>query len=336
MEYSKGIEVSPRDAEKVKRLLKEQGVLLKSKKVKHGVGVIFPVSQLGFELGDIVFKVVEDKFEDFKIQEGFERLLERIGCPLSSYDVVGDIAILEMPDGFESHEKEIGGALLRSKKHVKAVFKKSSAVEGEERVRRFEWLAGENRTETVHREHGCEFKLNISEVFFSPRLSYERQRIKDQVRDGEVIVDMFAGVGPYSIVIAKHKDVKVLGYDINDKAIQYFNENVRINKVGDKVKVIQGDCRDLAPKEVADRVIMNLPKSAKEFFGIALDIIKAEGGTIHYYGVSQRDKPFEEEINYVMKKLKEKGKGGGITGKRVVRSYSPGEVHAAIDVKVGK
>ncbi|MFQ5801252.1 MAG: class I SAM-dependent methyltransferase family protein [Candidatus Hydrothermarchaeales archaeon] len=334
METSKGIKVSPRDAERVKRILREQNALLGSKKVKHKNGVVFPVNRLDFDLGGLSFEVVEEVFEDFKVSDEFERVLDKIGCPLSSYDVVGDLAVLEIPQGFASYEKMMGEALLRSRRHVKAVFKKSSAVESEERVRRFEWIAGEKRTETVHREHGCEFKVDIAKVFFSPRLSYERQRIKEQVKDGETIVDMFAGVGPYSIVLAKQRDVKVLGYDINEHAIRYFKENIRINKVGDRVTAVHGDCRELAPKEAADRAVMNLPKKAKEFFDAALDIIKADGGVIHYYGAASRESPYEEEVNYIMERVKERGKSAEITGKRVVRSYSPGEVHVAIDVKV--
>lgn len=336
MKTLKGIKVSPRDAERVKRILREQNALLGSKKVKHRNGVVFPVNRLDFDLGSIQFEEVDEEFEDFKVSDEFEKVLDRIGCPLSSYDVVGDLAVLEIPKGFEGYEREMGEALLRSRRHIRAVFKKSSAVESEERVRRFEWLAGEKRTETVHREHGCEFKLDISKVFFSPRLSYERQRIKEQVRDGETIVDMFAGVGPYSITIAKHSDVKVSGYDINEHAIRYFKENIRINKVGDRVTAVHGDCGKLAPKGAADRAIMNLPKKAKEFFESALDIIKPDGGIIHYYGVAPRESPYEEEISYIMEKVRESGKRAKVIEKRVVRSYSPGEVHVAIDVKVGQ
>ncbi|RMF91476.1 MAG: class I SAM-dependent methyltransferase family protein [Methanobacteriota archaeon] len=330
-----GVKVRPDDAEKARRRLKEQGALSSSRKARReGGGVVFPVKDGDIDLGPIPFELVEAEFEELKGKDAFERFLEKQGCSLSSYDVIGDIAILEIPEGMEVYEREIARVLLDSKRHVKAVFKKSSAVEGEERVRRYEWLAGEDRTETAHREHGCIFRLDISKVFFSPRLSFERQRIMEQVRDGEVIVDMFAGVGPYSIVIARHRDAKVTGYDINEAAIRYFAENIRINKVGHRVTAVHGDCRELAPEGVADRVIMNLPKSGKEFLETALDTLKPEGGVIHYYGVSPRAAPYKDEARHIQEKAKEMDKKVEITGKRIVRSYSPGEVHVAIDVKV--
>jgi tRNA (guanine37-N1)-methyltransferase len=333
METSKGIRVSTKDAEFARRVLKEQGAL-DHKKAKHGVGVIFPVTSLDIDLKGVPYKVVEEEFEDFKKYDEFEKFLKELSCPLSSYDVIGDLAILEIPSGFENYESEISESLLKSKGHIKAVFKKQSALEGEERIRKLKWLGGENRTRTVHREHGCQFKLDIARVFFSPRLSYERQRIKEQVVKGETIVDMFAGVGPYSIEIAKRRDVTVVGYDINETAIEYFNENIRINKVADRVKTVLGDCRQLAPKGTADRCIMNLPKNGRAFFGTALNILKSDGGIIHYYGISPRENPYEDAMKYILNKVQEIGRRGEIIEKRVVRSYSPAEVHIALDVKI--
>jgi tRNA (guanine37-N1)-methyltransferase len=333
METSKGIMVSTKDAEIARRVLKEQGVL-DQKRAKHRDGVIFPVTHLDIDLKGIPYKVVEEEFEDFKKYDEFEKFLKKITCPLSSYDVIGDIAILEIPSGFENYQSEISEILLKSKGNIKAVFKKQSALEGAERIRKLKWLWGENRTKTVHREHGCQFKLDIAKVFFSPRLSYERQRIKEQVKKGETIVDMFAGVGPYSIEIAKQRDVTVLGYDINETAIEYFKENIRINKVADRVEADLGDCRKLVPKGWADRCIMNLPKNGREFFRTALNILKSDGGIIHYYGISPRENPYEEAKQYILKEAQEIGRRAEIIGKRVVRSYSPSEVHIALDVKV--
>jgi tRNA (guanine37-N1)-methyltransferase len=333
MGISHGIRVAPRDAEKVKKLLREHNSL-DSKKVRHDHGVVFPVKDLDFDLKGIPFEAVSMEFEDLKHNDEFETLIKKIGLPLSSYDVIGSIAVLEIPKFHEIYQRKLAETLMKSKGHIKGVFKKSSAVMGDERVRSFDWLAGEKRTETVHREHNCQFKLDIRRVFFSPRLSYERLRIKDQVKSGERVVDMFAGVGPYSIVIAKQKDVKVWGYDINRDAIQHFKENIRINKVGDRVEAFHGDCAKLAPLGKADRVIMNLPKKGKQFIKNAIDLLKPGGGIIHYYGVSSPSNPFAEESSFVNEKVKEQGKSAKTLGMRIVRSYSPREVHIAIDVEV--
>ncbi len=333
MATSRGVRVSKKDAEKARKLLKGQMVLMGSKKVKHDAGVIFPVSAVEFDLGNIAYEIVTDVFEDFDVATGFEETLVRLGSPFSSYDVIGDIAVLDIPAGFERFEKDIARSLLRSRRHVKTVLKKSSAVEGDERIRRYVHLAGESRTETVHREHGCFFKLDISKVFFSPRLSFERQRICEQAMSGEFIIDMFAGVGPYSIVIAKKKDATIHGYDINKDAIKYFEENIRTNKVSHRVRAFYGSCRE-AVKGEADRVIMNLPKNAMDFFDTALTLLKPAGGVVHYYAASPRETPFEKEVKSILKCAEKKHVRIKILEKRIVRSYSPGEVHVAIDVGV--
>jgi tRNA (guanine37-N1)-methyltransferase len=333
MGISKGIRVSPKDGEAARKILRNQNVL-DQKKVKLDRGPIFPVKNLNFDLGGIEFEVLEDEFEELKRYKHFENLMENLGCPLSSYDVLGDIALLEIPPGFEGYESGIGKALLESKKNIKSVFKKFSSIEGDERLRKLKWLAGENRTETVHREHGCEFKMDIAKVFFSPRLAFERQRIKEQVNDGETVVDMFAGLGPYSIVIAKHRDVRVSGYDINEYAIHYFKENIRINKVGDRVNAVHGDCRLLARKGSADRAIMNLPNKSRNFLDSALSIIKKKGGIIHYYGVSPRNNPYKGEVSFIREKASLREVELEVIGKRIVRSYSPSKVHVAIDIGV--
>jgi len=335
MKHATGVKVSKADAEAARWMLKDQGLLLPLKAVQHEGSIIFPVKNLDFNVGNLGHKVVKTDFPEFAGPDEFDALQNRLGISLSSYDVTGDLAVLEIPLGFEKYETVLAEAMLASKKNLKAVFKKSSSVEGETRVRRINWLAGEKRTVTVHREHGCQFKLDISKVFFSPRLSFERQRILGQVRDGEAIVDMFAGVGPYSIVIAKHRDVKILGIDINEPAIDYFKENIRINKVADRVQAVAGDCRTMSPKKSADRVIMNLPKGARDFLDTALGTLKPEGGIVHYYGVSPREQLYDGEVDFIIKRTREKGRRAEIRGKRIVRSYSPSEVHVAIDVEVG-
>ena len=335
MKRAAGIKVSKKDAETARRILKDQGLLMPLKARQNGESIIFPAENPCLSLGSISFEIVEADFHEFSGPDEFDVLQRRLGCKISSYDVTGDLAVLEIPLDFEAHETGLAEALLASKKNLKAVFKKSSSVEGAQRVRRITWLAGEKRTVTVHRELGCQFKLDIAQVFFSPRLSFERQRIRDQVQNGEYIVDMFAGVGPYSIVIAKHRDVRILGIDINKPAIQFFKENIMINKVSDRVQAVFGDCRIYSPKKSADRVIMNLPKGAKDFYPTALETLKSGGGIIHYYGVSPRERLYEAEIDFILNTAAEQGRSAEIIGRRIVRSYSPSEVHVAIDVEVG-
>jgi tRNA (guanine37-N1)-methyltransferase len=204
-----------------------------------------------------------------------------------SFDVVGDIAVLELDPDLDTYETSIAQAVMEVHPNVRAVFAKSGEVSGAERIRPLRYIAGENRTQTIHKEHGCFFKIDLSKVFFSPRLSTEHLRVAQLVDNGERVVDMFAGVGPFSILIAKRVgNVRVEAIDANPQAIELVRENARANKVESKVHAHLGDARDIIRENLthgASRVIMNHPSASKDFIKAACDALRPTGGVIHYY-----------------------------------------------------
>jgi len=212
---------------------------------------------------------------------------EKLKLVHKSYDVIGDIAVIRVQDLVEEHSGLIAEAVMQVHKNVRSVWRQTGPVVGDFRLRCLKWVAGEKRTETVHKEHGCIFRVDIKECYFSPRLSYERMRITRQVRPNETVVNMFAGVGCYSVLIAKHSDAaKVYSIDINPHAFRYMRENVKTNKVEDKVIPILGDAKKVIEEKlrgVADRILMPLPEKALDYLDTALLALKPEGGLIHYY-----------------------------------------------------
>jgi len=215
----------------------------------------------------------------------------------SSMDFVGDIAIVEIPSQLENYKKTLGEIILRSHKNVRTVLAKAGAIGGVRRLRRFELLAGQDRTETVHREHGCIYYLDVAKVYFSPRLSYEHNRVASQVVDGETVIDMFAGIGPFSILIAKkYVGVKVYAIDLNPEAVKYLERNIIANHVRGRVVPIIGDAKEVITSKLgksADRVIINLPERAIEFLSPACKALKPEGGIIHFYHFESGPNPIE-------------------------------------------
>ena len=203
-------------------------------------------------------------------------------------DVVGDIAIIEIPPELKPHEKLVGEAILGVHRNVKTVLAKAGAVGGTYRTREFTVIAGENRTRTVHKEYGCQYQVDMAKAYFSPRLSHEHERVASLVREGETVVDLFAGVGPFSVLIGKkHQTVRVYALDINPEAFTLLKKNVLLNRVQGNVVPILGDARQIVHNKLAgtaDRVIMNLPESASEFVDVACEALKSEGGVVHFYG----------------------------------------------------
>lgn len=210
----------------------------------------------------------------------------------SAFDQIGDIVIIKIPDELTPKKKLIAQAILANVKTAKVVFAQVSAVKGNYRVRDLELLAGENRTITEYKEHGCRFKVDVAKTYFSPRLSTERQRIAEMVGKNETIVNMFAGVGTYSVIIAKMNDTcKIYSIDSNDAASELDKFNAKMNKVHDRIITICGDAA-LVIKErfvgQADRVIMPLPERAKEFVDSAILALK-KTGIVHYFAHVKAD-----------------------------------------------
>jgi len=203
-------------------------------------------------------------------------------------DVIGDIAIIEVSHELKAYEKEIGEAIMERHRNVRTVLAKAGAVSGTYRLREFTLIAGEQKTSTVHKEFGCTFHVDVAKAYFSPRLSHEHERVASLVQQDETVVDLFAGVGPFSVLIAKrNKDVKVYAVDINSQAIDLLKRNIRANRVENRVFPMLGDARQVVEKKlegVADRVIMNLPEKAAEFVEVACKATRSEGGIVHFYG----------------------------------------------------
>ena len=219
-----------------------------------------------------------------------------------SFDIVGNIAIVELPSQLMGRASLIGQAILNFHKNVRSVYAKIGPVTGIYRTRKLSLIAGEDNPITIHTEYGLRFMIDVSRVYFSPRLSWEHRRVALQVKDGEIVVDMFSGVGPFAIHIASLRKALVYAVDINPYAYECMKESIRLNLKRFKgvVVPIKGASRIVAyaMSGVANRVIMNLPEKALEFIPYALKLLKSSGGTIHFYAFGGSD------LNEVIQKLK--------------------------------
>ena len=257
---------------------------------------------------------------------------------ISAFDQIGDIIIVRIPDSLLSKKKKIGEVLLNEVKVAKSVFYQASDVKGDYRTRKLEILAGENKTETQYKEHGCRFIVDVEKAFFSPRLATERQRIAELTKDGETVVNMFAGVGMFSIMIAKSKNARVYNIDINPIASKLCEKNIQINKLKGKVVSINGDAAKVIDENLqdkSDRTLMLLPERSDEFLGSAISATK-NGGIIHYYShihadkKSQAGKQSEEHFLSVTPVQAE------ILGSKIVRAVGPRYYQTVVDVKISK
>ncbi|MBI2142311.1 class I SAM-dependent methyltransferase family protein [Candidatus Woesearchaeota archaeon] len=210
-----------------------------------------------------------------------------------SFDIIGTIAVLEVPKELSKKAKIMAEAILGTHRNIKTVVKKEGRHKGLFRLQKTRHLAGEKTKETVHRENKALVKLNIDKVYFSPRLATERMRIAKQARKGEEILVMFSGCAPYALVIAKNSPVKrVTAVEINPTAHKYAEENLKLNNLSN-IRLIMGDVKTIVPKlrHKFDRIIMPLPKGAEKYLPSAITSAKRKG-TIHYYDfLDEKDIP---------------------------------------------
>ncbi len=245
---------------------------------------------------------------------------------------VGHVAILTLPPKLARKAPEIGEAMLNLS-GVRTVAVRTGSISGRKREPGLKVIAGDPVTETIHKEHGCKFKLDVSRVMFSPGNVSERGRIAKLVNPGETVADLFSCVGQFSIPIARNADPKlVYACEINPVAFNYLRENVELNRVGHKVKPIQGDCEEVAPRGIADRVVMGILHVTHKYLPLAMSVLKPEGGVIHYHESTPAKLGFDRPIARIKEAAGERNVE--VLGLRVVKRYSPGVDHVVVDARI--
>lgn len=253
-----------------------------------------------------------------------------------AYDMIGDIVVFaEFPKLSRQKEKFIGEAILKTHTQIKVVCKKVGKFGGEFRKPKLAIIAGQRRKNTIHKENGVNLALHVENTYFSPRLATERQRIYNQVKNGENVLVMFSGVGPYSIEIAKHTSVKkVVGVEKNPEAHAFAEENIKRNKVEDVVENRKGDVKRVVPKlkETFDRIIMPLPKDAPDFIAVALSRA-AKPCTLHIY-LFVKEGEENDAARKIEKIIEQHNRNPGLVKWFHCGQYGPGIFRTCFDVKV--
>jgi tRNA (guanine37-N1)-methyltransferase len=264
---------------------------------------------------------------------------EELSLVYGSFDIVGDIAIIRLTDASKKNAERIADAVMRVHGNVKTVLAQTGAVGGEFRLRRLTHIVGENRTNTVHKESGSVFSVDLGNCYFSPRLSHERTRIASLVKPEETVVNMFAGVGCFSIIIAKQvNSARVLSIDVNPTAVDLMQENIKRNRVYGRVIPLLGDAKETVERQLksqADRVLMPLPEKALEYLPSAVAALKPTGGWIHVHvfeHAAKTESPAEKVKLKVTEALASLSVDFEIPFVRVVRRTGPNWFQLVADV----
>ena len=246
--------------------------------------------------------------------------------------ILGDIIIVKIQPQLEKFKHQIADALLSIYPRCRSVLR-DFGIEGPLREPVREIIAGES-SETVHRENGVMFKLDALHVMFSQGNLRERIRMSYLGRD-EVVVDMFAGIGYFSLPMAVHaKPKKIWAIEINPVAYGYLKENVRLNHAESIVEPVLGDCQKETPKGVADRVVMGYVGATDRYLETGVQALRP-GGVLHYHQTIPSRKYPDDAIKDVVEAAEKLGKKAEILNCARVKKYSPGVVHAVVDARIG-
>lgn len=339
----KAVKVRTQDGEQAHRALARVGALDPSRKPRVEEGwLLLPIVEGIGEAVDLpaVFRVVEADLEARPVKP--TTLREAPGLPpeladevTRSLDLVGDIAIIRLKDDIRSRAGEIGEALMSVHPRLRAVAV-DDGVTGPLRLRSLTLVAGQGPLVTTHREHGVNLRVDLEQAYFSPRLATEHRRVAELVRPGERVLDMFCGVGPFAVLIAKlASPSEVLAVDLNPRAVELVEENAALNGVGHLVRAHVGDARSVVPTLGSfDRIVMNHPHGAFAFLDVALQASR-EGSELHLHLIGT-----EDETREVLEDALRHASGMGIAGLRLlgsreVRTYAPGVSHNCLDLRVG-
>ncbi|MBS3112617.1 class I SAM-dependent methyltransferase family protein [Candidatus Woesearchaeota archaeon] len=243
-------------------------------------------------------RLIDKKLEPFQKKETSlkERLKyyltkEELKLLKTSYDIIGSIAVIEIPPELEPKETIIAEELLKLNPSLKTVVKKKNIHHGTFRTQQTGHLAGKKNKTSIYKENGIKLKVNLDKTYFSIRLGTERKRIAKQVKVGENILVMFSGVAPYPCILAKTtKANSIVGIEINPYAHKLGQENIKLNKITN-VTLINDNVKKAVPrlKLIFDRILMPLPKTADEFLSTALQASK-QGTIIHFYDFLNENK----------------------------------------------
>jgi len=238
----------------------------------------------------------------------------------SGFQTVGSVAVLNLPKELDERAGMVGEALMKAYPRIKTVCVKTGGVKGFQRLPSVKKVAG-NGTVTVHRESGVLFRLDVSKVMFSKGNLFERSRLVKEV-GRETVVDLFAGIGYFSIPIARFCPVKrVVGVEVNPSSFRFLKENVELNSVEKVYTPVLGDCRKVVLPR-ADRVLMGFFPGTEGFLDTALKIVR-KGGRIHYHNIARSKEEF-------LKPVLEKGLK--VLGVRKVKSFAPRVWHWVADL----
>lgn len=250
------------------------------------------------------------------------------------WEKIGNVLVLKLDEKLINYEKEIGKAYAEIL-HVKTVLHEKGAISGVYRKPNVKHIFGLKNTEVMHIENGVRYKLDVSTIMFSSGNMDERLRMANISKPNEIVVDLFAGIGYFTLPMAVYsKPHKIFSCEINPISYEYLCQNIVLNHVTSQVEPILGDNRVVAPKNVADRVVMGYFDETERYLPVAFGCLKNGCGIIHYHTICSDTKFPDQPFQSVEHIAKSYGVDVSLLTSKGIKSYAPGVIHGVLDISV--
>ena len=332
------LRVEKTGAERARQRLAELGILDRGRRIsRYGRWVHFPLLA---PPPDYMGEIVEQEAGARCVQiPPYYRIMEsaRIPGPLKAllpdkWEMLGRVVVLRLPAELLGFKTQVASAFAEVL-GAETVLRDMSGSRGEARVPTMELLWGED-TETVHIEGGIKYRFDAAQVMFSSGNIDERMRMGRTVRPGETVVDMFAGIGYFSLPMAVHgRPKRVFACEKNPVSHGYLKRNIGLNRVGGIIEPLLGDCREVAPEGVADRVVMGHFR-APDFLDKALRVLGPGGGILHVHALCPKDRIPDGAWGPMRATIESANRKAAIRNVTRVKSFKPHIWHVVLDVAV--
>jgi tRNA wybutosine-synthesizing protein 2 len=258
------------------------------------------------------------------------------------FQTLGNVIIIKLNPNLLDKKELISKTCLDMFPKIRSVYLNLGKIEGKFRTpKSIEYVAGDNNPIVEHKEHDIIYRFDIERIMFSQGNLYERRFLATLVKPNELIVDMFAGIGYFSLPIARHSQAKTIySIELNPESYKYLAENIKLNHLEEIIVPISGDS-NIEVKRLsksglkADRVIMGVFPAPKDFIKNALSLTKDEGTFFHYEGVAEKEN-FMNLFNEFKEIAEKERYECSLVSKRFVKSYGPNLFHIVLDIFVSK
>jgi len=252
----------------------------------------------------------------------------------NKWEKIGSVVTMKLPKELYGY-KVMVGKVYAEVLEVTSVLNDLGGISGVYREPVVEVMYGSPQTETIHVENGIRFMIDPQRIMFSSGNMGERRRMASVASPDDIVVDLFAGIGYFSLPIAVYsKPKKVFACEINPIAYEYLCRNVVLNRVGHLVEPCFGDNRLVAPKGCASRVILGYLHDPWEFLPVALQCLKNMVGVLHYHElVPVKDIP-RQPLSHIECVATEYDRQVELITVEKIKSYAPRIHHVVLDVRI--